>query len=336
MKPGSAGARASLALGLAGALVGTCVAGEKAQLHTATVGTQVMGTVLQLRVVHADPKRAADLAAAAVELARHWDDVLTTFRPEGELARLNAYAGRGPMVVSSDLYSALKRMLDLRAATGGAFDPAVGPLVEYWRAVGPRGPVPRPSPALRLNTALELTGSAGVSLAAGALVDAGGIGKGIALDAIAELLSAGGATGAYLDFGGSSQRAFGRDGDQRPWVVAVSGLRRGRLHGTLELDGRALSTSRSKPDGDPAGSIIDPSTLHPVPVSRLATALAPDATSAEAWSTALVILGRIGLDAARTAGVEALYEDADGVYTSAGFPINARAGDASARSPGAP
>ena len=151
-----------------------------------------MGTVLELRVVAADKAEAARIAEQAAQLVTHWDDVLTTWRSAGQLYRFNQLAGKGSQPVSPDLAAALATMTRLSADTGGAFDPAVGPLVDHWRldkAASHPTPAraPQPTPALRIATALELDGDS-ARLLADAAIDAGGIGKGLALDAATELL----------------------------------------------------------------------------------------------------------------------------------------------------
>jgi thiamine biosynthesis lipoprotein len=285
-------------------------------------GQPVMGTVLQVTVVAADDAQARALAEAAIVEGRRWDDLLTTWRPDGELAQLNAHAGQGPTPISPDLAAALRRMLALSAATGGSFDPAVGPLVAAWR--GARAPVPPPaaSPATRIATALRLDG-ARATLVAGAALDAGGIGKGMALDAIAALLRRRGAQAALLDFGGSSQLALGAPPEAPDgWPVAVSGLAPGTVLGTLSLRDAALSTSRATAGPEAAGPIIDPRRGAPIFTPRLGTVRAADATSAEAWSKAAVIAGRAAFAAARRHHVQMLVEDAAGVATTPDFDLS--------------
>ena len=280
---------------------------------TVRLGEPMMGTVLTVTVIAADEHVARVLAEAAVAQARHWDDVLTTWRPDGELARLNARAGSGPVEVSADLATALRAMLALSAATDGLFDPAVGPLVDPWR--GPRAPDPPPtaSSATRVATALTLDHQR-AALLPGAALDAGGIGKGIALDAMAALLRRGGARAAFLDFGGSSQLAMGAPEPDAPgWRVAIGGLGAGSVLGEIVLRDAALSTSRAAPGPAASGPIVDPRTGAPVAEARLATARAADATSAEAWTKALTIAGRAALPAATAHGVAALVEDRDGI-----------------------
>ncbi len=264
---------------------------------------------------------ARELADAAIAEARRWDDVLTTWRPEGQLARLNAHAGAGPVPISTELAHALHRMRDLSRATAGAFDPAVGPLVDLWRApTTPSVPALAKVGSQRIADVLGITGREAV-LAPGAALDAGGIGKGIALDAAAALLRAAGVEAAFLDFGGSSYLAIGAPpGEPDGWQVLIAGLATGAAHGVLRLRDAALSTSRATGAGAAAGPIVDPRTGVPTDAPRLATVFAPDATAADAWSTALIVLGREGLQRLAAARLEALYEDATGVERTPGFP----------------
>jgi thiamine biosynthesis lipoprotein len=282
---------------------------------TAHAGQVVMGTVLQVTVVAEDPLRARELASRSVDVARHWDDVLTTWRAEGELATLNATAGKGDQHISADLAYALTTMLRLSGATKGAFDPGVGPLVAIYSRPG--NTERRPSTATRIREVLKI-GDGTAELSEGAALDAGGIGKGIALDAIARELHAAGATGAYLDFGGSSQLAFGTMENGAPWMLALGGLEPGVSHGLLQLNG-ALSTSRSRPSGDATGPIVDPHTQRVVADPRLATCYAASATEAEACSKALIVLGWAAYDPQRLPGWEALYEDSNELQSSPRF-----------------
>jgi FAD:protein FMN transferase len=272
-------------------------------------GQPVMGTVLQVTVVAADAARARALAEAAIAEGRRWDDILTTWRPEGELARLNAHAGQGAISISAELAGALRRMQALSRDTAGVFDPAVGPLVAAWRGPAAPDPVPVASPATRIATALRLDGEH-ATLLAGAALDAGGIGKGMALDAIAALLRRSGAQAALLDFGGSSQLALGAPPDAPDgWPVVIGGLAPQRALGELALRDTALSTSRASAGPNAAGPIIDPRSGAPVFTPRLATVRAADATAAEAWSKVVVILGAAGAVTARQHGLEVVLDE---------------------------
>ena len=247
--------------------------------------------------------------------------MLTTWRDAGELQKLNRRAGQEAVAISNDLAAALRHMLRLSSATGGAFDPGVGPLVERLRSGQDIGDRWQQHPRLyRIAQVLRLIANR-ATLQAGAALDAGGIGKGIALDAIVKHLREGGATAAYLDFGGSSQYAFGAPEEGHAWLVVLAGGHGGEVLGTYALRDGSLSTSRALPVHDPAGTIVDPRTGEPVVPPRLATVLASDATTAEVWSTALIVLGREGMGAVRAAGLQALVQDADGIVATEGLRV---------------
>jgi thiamine biosynthesis lipoprotein len=211
-------------------------------------------------------------------------------------------------------------MQRLTVATQGAFDPAVGPLVDLWRGAAPPSQLPRaPAARYHLASALALDGQR-ATLLAGAKLDAGGIGKGMALDAAGALLRARGVQAAYLDFGGSSQLAIGAPpGSPEGWRVAVGGLEAHQMHGVLTLRDAALSTSRASAVASAAGLIIDPDNGRPIDAPRVTTVRARDATTAEAWSKAVIIRGRDGVRRASANGLDVLLEEADGVHRTAGF-----------------
>lgn len=289
---------------------------------TARAGRPVMGTILQVTVIADTEDRARELVEDCVKIAEHWDDVLTTWREEGELFQLNAKAGQGPLEVSADLAAALAAMRIAARSTGGAFEPGVGPVVHRLR----RGEEPSDANRLavrngRINTALTLTDTT-ARLSEGAALDAGGIGKGIALDAMAEHLRAANVRGAYIDFGGSSQIALGNPGEDRDgWTMVVAGAAERSVLGTLVLRTGSLSTSRASNSNNPAGAIVNPDTGLAIEPPVVVTVHAADAALAEYWSTALVVLGAGGLERARAAGVEAVMDNGGEVLITPGFPL---------------
>ena len=84
------------------------------------------------------------IAAAFAEVAR-LEGVLSDYAPESELSRLSARAPMAePVAVSDDLWNVLVRAAEIRDATDGAFDVAVGPLTTLWRLARRTGRLPSP------------------------------------------------------------------------------------------------------------------------------------------------------------------------------------------------
>ncbi|MFI5345872.1 MAG: FAD:protein FMN transferase [Elusimicrobiota bacterium] len=218
---------------------------------------------------------AGAAVAAAFDEIDHWDRVLSLYKKESELNALNASAGRGPFRASPGLYAQTEAALRLARETGGAFDPAILPVLR-------RGPAALPLigwSKVRLDPAagtIELPQS-------GMGLDFGGIGKGWALDRAGEVLRAKGIANAFINFGGQIM-ALGTAEDGGDWSVALPGRDE-----PLTVRNASVSTSG---DSERPGHIASPFDGLPVRRAVQATAVLPSATDADAWSTALYVLGR--------------------------------------------
>jgi len=154
-------------------------------------------------------------------------------------------------------------------------------------------------------------------------LDVDGIAPGYAVDMIAERFEALGVRDYLVELGGEL-RARGRSPAGRPWRVAVEAPLRGerRPFALVELDGMSASTSGDYRDfrmvgGRHVSHTIDPRTGAPV-TNRLASVcvLHPSAARADAWATALMVLGREhGLALARRHGLAALFIERDAAGT---------------------
>jgi thiamine biosynthesis lipoprotein len=283
-----------------------------------------MGTVLQMTLcgVGGSPAPAA-ASDTLFAVAEKLDRELTTYAPTSAILRLNAAAGSGPTSVPADLHRILSESVRSWRQTAGAFDVTVGPLTALWRQAGERGSAPDHE---ELREVLERVGSEKITLLdhdkvalarPGMALDLGGIGKGYALDRMAERLPSLGIRSALLDFGGSSWVAIGTPPDAPAWRVL---LRRpdGGVLGVINLQDEAISISETFGQsavvgGRRKGHIVDPRTGQPIDVDRRTCVVAPSATQAEALSTALVVQGREGLGALERlhqSGIEALLAQA--------------------------
>jgi FAD:protein FMN transferase len=262
----------------------------------------LMGTTLRIGV-HA-PSRASGIAAieAALGAVRATDSLLSTWRDDSELARLNHSTPGQPVPVSAPLGRMLAEVERWSRATGEAFDPAIGALVDAWDLRG-RGRVPSPDELVRARERsgrrafrLSPDGRTVCRLASGAWLDSGGFGKGAALAAARDSLARHGITSALLDFGGQVL-ALGADEGERAWAVPVAHPSR-RLEpvARLALRGRSASTSAQSErfvevGGRRYGQILDPRTGRPVPAWGSVTVVAADPLVADILSTALLVLG---------------------------------------------
>ena len=260
----------------------------------------LMGTAATL--VAEAPDREAGLAQLErmVRVIEATEAELSTWRDDSVLSRLNRQPLGAPRSVPPSVCGLFGRLAAWRQATGGAFDPAVGRLVEAW---GLRGTGRRPTGAA-LATARARTGlrhlvvdtaACTVARRRDVTLDAGGFGKGEALDRVR------GATrdwpGAWLiDFGG--QVAVSGPRSDGGWPVAIAHPdRRGVPVAELRLAAGSLATSGgSERDltlagGEPIGHVLDPRTGAPVGRRGAVVVWHRDAFAADVLSTALHVMG---------------------------------------------
>lgn len=262
----------------------------------------LMGTLLRARVA-ADRRETAVAASEAVFSAvRAEEALLSTWEDGTALSRLNrAPVGRA-VRVPGRLLALLEEAWTWSARLEGAFDPAVGALVEAWDLRGEgRRPAPgrlRRARAASGRSCFELRPAAGeaVRRCEGAWIDAGGFGKGSALRRARRALEGSGAAGALLDFGGQLL-ALGAPPGGDAWSVTVAHPeRRGEPVLRLRVAGRSVATTGTSErgvavDGRRMGHVLDPRTGRPAPAWGSVTVVARDPMEADLLSTALYVLG---------------------------------------------
>jgi FAD:protein FMN transferase len=311
-----------LAAALAAALLLLACSSAPEPLVTASDGRPLMGTVLQVTVLAADEASARAAAEGCFALGAELEAVLTTYDPASATSRMNASAGAGPFAAPPALAEILAESQRLAHATGGVFDPSVGPLIELWSAAARAGRLP-PAGAIaaaRRRVGIErirIDGAGHVALEPGMAVNFGGVGKGFALDRMREALASRGVASALLDFGGSSWLALGAPSDAPAWRVLLRDGR-GGFAGAVTLRDVSASFSDSfgewhEIEGRRLGHVIDPRTGWPVPSPVVGFAVAPDGTTAEALTKALLVLdAEEAFAVAARLGAEALVIDASG------------------------
>jgi thiamine biosynthesis lipoprotein len=300
-----------LALFLALAFTSAC----RAPLTRHEFARAAMGTEFRLVFFAPDAARAAHAAEAAFARIAALDAALSDYSPESELVRLGELSdGACPTAwteLSPDLAAVLAEAEDVARASGGAFDVSVGSLVELWRRARRQEELPAPErlAAARASVgwrALELDRSRGAARLqlARMRLDLGGIAKGYALDAALAVLTRHGLERALIDGGGDLLAGAPPPGEAG-WRVAIAGLDSAdpgadRAAAFVELAHAALATSgdleRSfELDGLRYSHILDPRSGRALTERRLVSVRAPTGMAADAWATALSVLGPEGL-----------------------------------------
>jgi thiamine biosynthesis lipoprotein len=253
------------------------------------------------------PSLEAELRSLIEEALDLVDDRMSTWKADSELSRFNRHASTEPFPLSPETLTVLRLAREVSLATAGAFDVTVGPLVDAW-GFGP-GPDPAAVPsaetiaALRERVGFEklaLDEAAGVAVKAlpGLEVDLSAIAPGYAADVIAERLRAAGFARHLIEVGGEL-RVAGRNPDGTLWRIAIERpqAERRETQRVLELTDVAVATSGDyrdfyELDGVRYSHTIDPATGSPVRHSLVsATVLHESCALADAWATAMMVLG---------------------------------------------
>lgn len=259
----------------------------------------VMGTALEIAIYDADAAKAAAALGAAFDEAQRLDRLLSNYRPESDLSRLNAAAGRA-VPVSAELHAYLRRARHDSERTGGAFDITVGPLVDLLRRRDPSPLDIARAHALVGSKLLVFPDSSTVLLSKeGMALDPGGDGKGYAIDAMVRVLRVHGITRAWIDFGRSSLYGLGTPQDRDAWTAALPSFDKHTLQ-TIALRDCGLSVSASlipEDESEPKlrAHIVDPRSGTALREQRIAIAVAPSATDAEVLTKAILLDGEDGL-----------------------------------------
>ena len=102
----------------------------------------VMGTVFEIVAYGESPEQASDAIDQAFQEIVRLDDVMSDYKADSALSRLNHSSHSTPQTVPPDLYRIIGEALQYSRLSGGKFDVTVGPLVNLWKAAIRGGPRP--------------------------------------------------------------------------------------------------------------------------------------------------------------------------------------------------
>lgn len=277
-------------------------------VHTFSGAT--MGSTYAVRFV-GDTELATVRAVVEEELAAT-DLAFSQWRPDSEIARVNAHRSTEPLPLSPRFATVLDEALRFAAATEGAFDPTVRPLSVLYREAKRTGQAIDPA---ALAAAKARVGHRAVAVRDGKLckqradveIDLDGLVAGAVCDAIAARLVALGVPGFYVEITGEVL-CHGEKGPGQPWRIGVVDPRSDAFGGQtptriVELRDRSLCTSGDYRnalllDGEVVHHVFDPRTGRNAPHRVVsASILARRGSVADALGTACLVLGEAGVRA---------------------------------------
>lgn len=238
---------------------------------------------------------------------------MSTWDAASDLVAYNRADAGSWHVLPDEFFAVLDCALAIAEASGGAFDPSVGPLVGAWCFGADASAHGIPDSARRAHARarvdwrrIQLRRETREALQPGGVrLDLSAIAKGFGVDHVVEYLRNAGVAGALVEVGGEL-RGHGRRPDGEPWRVLVEAGPEETDHSleprVLALDGIAVASSGDRwhhytlQDADGQARrythTIDPRSGEPVEHAPAAvTVVAGDAMRADAWATALTVLG---------------------------------------------
>jgi FAD:protein FMN transferase len=228
-----------------------------------------MATQFQARIAGEERDYASQAAQAAFAVADHLESLLSRFRANSEISQIAQLAPGGTLRLSEPVFACLELAQRMELATAGAFSATAAAL--KTQPARPRWTLLKEQFSIRAESGrLEF--------------DLGAIGKGFALDRMAEVLGEWECPVFLLVAGGSSILAGGAPPETPGWSCGLgddNSPQRYRLQ-HVSLSGSGLVVK--------GPHILDPRTGVPAAVRNRVWALADTAAESDALSTACMIL----------------------------------------------
>jgi len=247
-------------------------------------------------------KKAFD---AAIEEIKRIEALMTTWRPDSEISRINAAAGKSAVAVSAETFEILKESVRTSEISEGTFDITFQTLHGLWKFDEDLDP--HPPPDAELKARLPFVGYKNIKLderersvklaQTKTQIGLGGIAKGYAVDKAALVLERAGLTSFFVQAGGDLF-ARGKKPDGAEWQAGIRDPRgrEGQYFAKVPLSDHAFSTAGDYErsyivNGKRYHHILDPRTGQPAAACRSVTIWAPTALLADEIDDAVFILG---------------------------------------------
>ena len=287
-----------------------------------------LGTIVRLVFYSADRLEAKQLAARCYERVVELDRVFSDYRDDSELMKLCKVAHKCATVVSAEMFTVLACAQQISEQSGGAFDITVGASSKAWRK-RKRGEADAVMPVREKGDYRDLVlneADQTVSFNKPLSLDLGGIAKGYIADELARMLEDAGVASFAVSVGGEIVLA-GSPPSGKGWSIDLEGPGQ-KVVASMALSRAALSSSGdsyqfAEIEGKRSAHVLDPDTGKGKQDQLNITVIASTAMQADAWATALRVMG---VDegyalAAKTNLIEAFFTPAAGAsLKTKGFP----------------
>ena len=265
----------------------------------------LMGTVVNISIVERDLARAEEACEIAFKEMSRIEKMLSVRDESSEVYKLNRHKGLEFINVNPEIIFLLEESAKVSTLSQGAFDVSVGPLVELWRKSLEQGEVPTDT---EIHKILPLVDYRNIEIDSrrnlirfkkkGIKIDFGGIAKGYAVDQAIKALKKKGVKNCLVEAGGDLF-ALGKGINKKDWLIGLRNPRESGLIIEFSCTNKGVATSGDYErfkilNKKRYHHLIDPRAGLSVSEVISATIAAPSAMTADALSTAVLILGKEG------------------------------------------
>ncbi len=252
----------------------------------------LFGSYIKIKVLELNAEKANRIVTKVFAEMARFDSIFSLYNPTSEINQINQQR-RGKL--SQDFKNLLAKALGVSKKSNGAFDITVLPIIQYWRSYFKSKELPD---SLEIRRLLKFVDYRKIKIQNDSIympdsfrIDLGGIAVGYSIDRAVEILKREGIKTGLIDAGGDIM-GFG----DRKWKVAVKNPRGEELIRTFSIQNQGIATSGDyekffMKNGKRYHHILNPKTGYPAWGCASVTVIAPDAITADAYSTTIFVLG---------------------------------------------
>ncbi len=261
-----------------------------------------MGTVVTISAYGESRRHVSHAIDKAIQEIQRVDRLMSLYKADSQLARVNSEAGKRAVKVDGDLIDVVQVAKRFHGLTGGSFDITVEPLMRLWGFRHEPPTLSTPPSDSEIRNTLDAVGFTHVFIDEknqtlsldheASKIDLGGIAVGFSVDLAVKSLQSEGVESAFINHSGDAYALGSPEGDSG-WRVAIPNpMNPGETVRSLTLSNTAISTSGNYEKFVLSGSrryghMLDVQRGIPSEHALSATVIAPTAIEADALSTGI-------------------------------------------------
>jgi len=295
----------------------------------------MMGTLVSFTIAQSDNDTAQLAIRKAAEEMQRVEDTFTIYgHQSNSIKKFNQLPIHTTFNFSPEINTLLETAIQIQQQSNAAFSPTLAALNKLWGFSNAEPPLAPPTQEniqqhlIGTQNCLQQQAKQWSRNATNCQLDFGAIAKGYAIDRGIKMLKKYGIQHAMINAGGDI-RLIGKHGEN-DWHIGIRDPRHDdRIIATLSLHGDVSIVTSGDYEryfmyhGKRYHHILTPQTGWPSYNSQSVTVIAANATLADAWSTALFVLGKQGLKIAENFPLQVLLIDSTGqLYHTKSMPIN--------------